>query len=66
MTIGSEEEMDAIIKEMKKAKFSVSDVKETERTKKSPLPFTTSTLQQEAAKSLNFSTQNNAFSTGII
>ena len=49
--------MDAIIKEMKKAKFSVSDVKETERTKKSPLPFTTSTLQQEAAKSLNFSTQ---------
>ena len=57
MTIGSEEEMDAIIKEMKKAKFSVSDVKETERTKKSPLPFTTSTLQQEAAKSLNFSTQ---------
>lgn len=67
MTIGSEEEMDAIIKEMKKAKFSVSDVKETERTKKSPLPFTTSTLQQEAAKSLNFSTQKtNAFSTGII
>ena len=57
MTIGSEEEMDAIIKEMKKAKFSVSDVKETERTKKSPLPFTTSTLQQEAAKSLNFATQ---------
>ena len=57
MTIGSEEEMDAIIKEMKKAKFSVSDVKETERTRKSPLPFTTSTLQQEAAKSLNFSTQ---------
>ena len=46
MTIESEEEMDAIIKEMKKAKFSVSDVKETERTKKSPLPFTTSTLQR--------------------
>ena len=57
MTIESEEEMDAIIKEMKKSKFAVSDVKETERTKKSPLPFTTSTLQQEAAKSLNFSTQ---------
>lgn len=57
MTIESEEEMDAIIKEMKKSQFAVSDVKETERTKKSPLPFTTSTLQQEAAKSLNFSTQ---------
>ena len=28
-----------------------------ERTKKAPLPFTTSTLQQEASKALNFSTQ---------
>ena len=28
-----------------------------ERVKKAPLPFTTSTLQQEAAKTLNFSTQ---------
>lgn len=57
LTIESEKEMDAIIKELKKSKFAVSDLKETERTKKSPLPFTTSTLQQEAAKSLNFSTQ---------
>ena len=57
MTIESEEQLDAIIKELKKSKFSVADLKETQRIKKSPLPFTTSTLQQEAAKSLNFSTQ---------
>jgi len=57
MSIESEEELDKIIKELKKSKFAVSDMKETVRTKKSPLPFTTSTLQQEAAKSLNFSTQ---------
>ena len=32
-------------------------MKKGERTKKAPLPFTTSTLQQEAANALNFSTQ---------
>lgn len=57
MSIESEEQLDSIIKDLKKSKFSISDMKETVRTKKSPLPFTTSTLQQEAAKSLNFSTQ---------
>ena len=35
----------------------MTEVKKTERTKKAPLPFTTSTLQQEASKVLNFSTQ---------
>ncbi len=33
------------------------EVKKGERIKNAPLPFTTSTLQQEAAKTLNFSTQ---------
>ena len=39
------------------AGYQVLDVKKSERTKKAPLPFITSTLQQEAAKTLNFSTQ---------
>ncbi len=37
--------------------FTVSEIQTRERSKKAPLPFTTSTLQQEAANVLNFSTQ---------
>ena len=57
MTIESEKEMDEIVASLKKADFHVEDVKKSQRTKKAPQPFTTSTLQQEAAKTLNFSTQ---------
>lgn len=55
--IKSKEELDKICASLKGAKYVVSDVKKGERTKKAPLPFTTSTLQQEASKALNFSTQ---------
>lgn len=55
--ISSKEELDGILKEVKEADFKVSEVKKGERVKKAPLPFTTSTLQQEASKVLNFSTQ---------
>lgn len=55
--ISSREELDAILKEIKQADFKVAEVKKGERIKKAPLPFTTSTLQQEASKVLNFSTQ---------
>ncbi len=56
-TIRSREEMDGILKELKDVPYQVLDVKKGERSKKSPLPFITSTLQQEASKALNFSTQ---------
>ena len=56
MEIHSREEMDQILAAVKDASFAVTDVKKGERTKKAPLPFTTSTLQQEASKVLNFST----------
>ena len=36
--------------------FIVSDIRRSERRKKAPLPFTTSTMQQEAAKLLGFPT----------
>lgn len=55
-TISSREEMDQALEALKDTEFSVSDVKKGERSKKAPLPFTTSTLQQEASKVLNFST----------
>ncbi len=57
LPIGSREEMDQVLKKLKQEKYQVLDVKKGERTRKAPLPFTTSTLQQEAAKVLNFSTQ---------
>ena len=57
MTIHSKEEMDRILGELEDASFAVEDVKKGERLKKAPLPFTTSTLQQEASKVLGFATQ---------
>ena len=55
--IKSREALDAIMESLKDRKFIVSDIKNGERTKKPPVPFTTSTMQQEASKALNFSTQ---------
>ena len=54
MSISSREEMDKVKEEISSEKFEVLEVKKGERTKKAPLPFTTSTLQQEASKALNF------------
>lgn len=57
ITISSQQEMDQIKQEIEKADYQILEVKKGERTKKAPLPFTTSTLQQEASKALNFSIQ---------
>lgn len=55
--IASEEEALSIVKELDKAKFTIKEIKRGERNRKAPLPFTTSTLQQEAGKLLNYSTR---------
>ena len=57
INIHSREELDKILTDLKDARYQVAEVKHGERSKKAPLPFTTSTLQQEASKVLNFSTQ---------
>lgn len=55
--ISSQKEFEELKKKLEKAEYTVLEVKRGERTKKAPLPFTTSTLQQEASKTLNFSIQ---------
>ena len=54
ISIKSQSDMDEVVRNLKNQKFEVLDVKKGERVRKAPLPFTTSTLQQEASKALNF------------
>ena len=57
IAIHSREELNKILKELQGVSYRIAEVKKGERSKKAPMPFTTSTLQQEASKVLNFSTQ---------
>lgn len=55
--ITSRKEVEEIKKELKNAKYRIHDIRRGERNKKPPLPFITSTLQQECARQLNFATR---------
>ncbi len=55
--ISDKTSLDEILKKIQNSDFVVDEIKTSKRTRKSPLPFTTSTLQQEASKALNFSLQ---------
>lgn len=57
MSIHNKQEMDELLAALRDKEYEIIEVKKGERIKNAPLPFTTSTLQQEAAKTLNFSTQ---------
>ena len=57
LAIESSAQLEEIKAALSDEKYIVEEVKKGERTKKAPTPFTTSTLQQEAANALNFSTQ---------
>ena len=48
--------LDEILSGLQDGEYVVKSIKESERNKKAPLPFTTSTLQQEASSKLNFAT----------
>ncbi len=57
IAIADKERLDEIIADLEGAAYTVQEVKKGERAKKPPFPFSTSTLQQEASRHLNFSTQ---------
>ena len=54
LDIHSKEEVDGILEDLKSAKYIVTEVKEGERKRTPAPPFTTSTMQQEASRKLNF------------
>ena len=55
--LNDRETAEAIVEDVKRDKAVVSEIKNSERLRNSPLPFTTSTMQQEAARVLNMSPQ---------
>ena len=55
--IKNKEQMEDIKKKLEGCEYSVDSIKRGEKIKKSPLPFTTSTLQQDASSKLNFAPQ---------
>ena len=57
LDIGDKASLDKIMDQLQSASYRVESVKTGKREKNTPLPFTTSTLQQEASKALNFSIQ---------
>ena len=55
--ISDKKSLDEIMEALKGASYKVSNIKKSTKERKAPLPFTTSTMQQEASKALNFSIQ---------
>ena len=55
--IENKEKNDAVLEELKKGEFVVKSLEEKDRTRRAAAPFTTSSLQQDAANKLNFSTR---------
>lgn len=57
LKIADERQVQEILNELEGASWQVLKVEEREQRRHAPLPFTTSTLQQEASKKLGFSTK---------
>ena len=56
LTPKSKQEVDKILSQLQDAEYVIEDIRNGERIKKAPAPFTTSTLQQESSNVLNFAT----------
>lgn len=57
LSLHSKEETDALVKELKEQNFSVKEVKKRERRRNPLAPFTTSSMQQDAARKLGFTSR---------
>lgn len=57
MKIASKTEADDICGDIEKLSFTVTEVKKRQRQRKAPAPFTTSSLQQDAARKLGFTSR---------
>ncbi len=57
ITINSKEQNDTVLEQLKANSYTVSDLSEKERIRRALPPFTTSSLQQDAANKVNFSTR---------
>ena len=55
--ISNKEQMEKILKELEDAEYQVTRIKKGEKRRNAPLPFTTSSLQQEAYRKLGFTTK---------
>ncbi|NLM42478.1 MAG: type I DNA topoisomerase [Clostridiales bacterium] len=55
--INSKIEADALLEKLKEEEYKVYKIKKGEKKRNAPLPFTTSSLQQEAYRKLGFSTK---------
>lgn len=57
LVVENEEQNNAILKELQSGKYVVKSIEEKDRMRKAAAPFTTSSMQQDAANKLNFSTR---------
>jgi DNA topoisomerase-1 len=54
INIANKQQMDQVLKELKAAEFKIVEIKHKEKKKQPAPPFTTSSLQQDAYRKLNF------------
>lgn len=54
--ISNRQELDKVLADLENCQYIIEGIKRGERVKKAPFPFTTSTLQQDASRLLNYST----------
>ena len=61
LSIDNEDQNNAVLEELKKNPYIVSSLDEKDRIRKAPAPFTTSSMQQDAANKINFSTRKDVY-----